>query len=96
LIQRVTLHPPGAVIAIRSYSIFQVATPTIPNAKIDLAGLRGMMDSVGRFEGSVPGDRSASAGTTPDDGFLDRALQTWLKVCALEVEHEAGSAFKSE
>jgi hypothetical protein len=36
---------------------FQVATPTIPNAKIDLAGLRGMIDSVGRFEGSVPGDR---------------------------------------
>ena len=57
LIQRVTLHPPGAVIAIPSYSIFQVATPTIPNAKIDLAGLRGMIDSVGRFEGSVPGDR---------------------------------------
>ena len=80
LIQRVTLDPPGTVIAIPSYSIFQVATPTIPNAKIDLACLRGVIDPLGRFEGSVPGDCSASAGTTPDDGFLGRALQTWLKV----------------
>ena len=72
MIQRVTLHPPGAVIAIPSYSIFQVATPTIPNAKIDLAGLRGMIDSVGRFEGSVPGDCSASAGTISHDGIGPR------------------------
>jgi hypothetical protein len=29
----------------------------IPNAKIDLAGPPGMIDSVGRFEFIVPGDR---------------------------------------
>ena len=63
---------PGAVIAIPSYSIFRVATPTIPNGKIDLAGLRGMIDSIGRFEGSVPGDCSASAGTTSHDGIGPR------------------------
>jgi hypothetical protein len=40
--------------------------------KIDLAGLRGMIDSLGRFEGSVPGDCSASAGTTSHDGIGPR------------------------
>jgi len=35
--------------------------------------------------GSVPGDRSVPAGTTPDDGSLGCALQTWLN--ALGVEH---------
>jgi hypothetical protein len=61
-----------------------------------LAGLRGVIDSLGRFEGSVPGVCYASAGTIPMTAFLVRALQTWLKVCALGVEHDAGSRFKSE